>query len=443
MLNDKVSKIIDFFSLSVLALSILVIPLVIDTRVVNAFNLPKQSVFLGLTLIIALIFLIKFALTKSVVIRFTFLDKILGTYLVLLLLSSLFSVQRLDSFWGRNEYFVMNAVFLIGLLLYYYLFVNTVNSLKKWRLIYDVIVVGGTLLQIPYLFKVIFKWSFLPITDSSLWNLALESNAGFAILIIVVFILSIGQLIKKETSYNRNLLYIISSLLSLGTIFTISFPIIWWLLLASAVFLLLLGINFLKEVKLTTLTAVFIVLVASIACLIFGSPKFVQAPLPREAFLSPGASWEISEKTLFKGVKNFIFGSGPGTFSIDFSEFRNAAFNNNSMVWSVRFTQPFNTIFAFVAEAGVAFSASFLILILVILGYISVFWVKLKGPAWHQNFGEWAGRRLALRLEVMVASIAWLVLTASLTVHFFRPVLWFIWWTLTGLIVAGLSFFLQ
>jgi len=441
MLNDKVSKIIDFFSLSVLALSILVIPLVIDTRVVNAFNLPKQSVFLGLTLIIALIFLIKFALTKSVVIRFTFLDKILGTYLVLLLLSSLFSVQRLDSFWGRNEYFVMNAVFLIGLLLYYYLFVNTVNSLKKWRLIYDVIVVGGTLLQIPYLFKVIFKWSFLPITDSSLWNLALESNAGFAILIIVVFILSIGQLIKKETSYNRNLLYIISSLLSLGTIFTISFPIIWWLLLASAVFLLLLGINFLKEVKLTTLTAVFIVLVASIACLIFGSPKFVQAPLPREAFLSPGASWEISEKTLFKGVKNFIFGSGPGTFSIDFSEFRNAAFNNNSMVWSVRFTQPFNTIFAFVAEAGVAFSASFLILILVILGYISVFWVKLKGPAWHQNFGEWAGRRLDLRLEVMVASIAWLVLTASLTVHFFRPVLWFIWWTLTGLIVAGLSFY--
>ncbi len=441
MLNDKVNKIIDFFSLSFLALTILVVPSVVDTRVINLFNLPKQSVFLGLVLLMALIYLIKFALTKSVNLRFTFLDKILGTYLVLLLLSSTFSIQRLDSFWGRNEYFIINAIFLVGLLLYYYLFVNTVNSLKKWRLIYDVVVISGTLLQIPYLFKTIFKWSFLPFMDGGLWNLAADSNVGFAILVVAVLIMSIGQLIKKETSYNRNLLYVISSILSLGTIFTISFPVVWWLLLGGMVLLLLLGINFLKEARLITLTTIFVILVASIACLIFGSPKFLQAPLPREAFLSPGASWQIAEKTLFKGVKNFVFGSGPGTFSIDFSEFRNTAFNSDSLAWSVRFSHPFNTIFAFVAETGVAFSAVFLILLLVILGYVSVFWAKLRGLAWHQSFGEWTGHRLDLRLELMVVSIAWLVLTVGLVLHYFQPTLWFLWWTLTSLVVIGLGFY--
>ena len=441
MLNDKVNKIIDFFSLSVLVLSVLIMPLVVDTRVVNAYNIPKQSFFLGLVLLLTLLFFVKYALTKTISLRFTFLDKILGVYLLLLIIAGVFSAQRLDSFWGRNEYFIINIIFLAGLLLYYYLFVNIVTTAKKWRLIYDSLVVAGVLVQIPYLFKVIFKWSFLPFVQNGMWNLVTESNAGFGILVVVVLILSVGQLIKKGTSYNRNLLYIISSLISIATIFTISFSLIWWLVAAASVLLLLLGVNFLKEAKLVTLTALFVVLVASIACLIFGSPKYLQAPLPREAYLGPEASWQITEKTLFKNVKNFVFGSGPGTFSIDFSEFRNVAFNTDPLAWSVRFTNPSSTIFSLIAESGVAISALFSILLLIILGYVSAFWVKLRGSAWHQNFGEWAGYHLDLRLEIMVASIAWLVLTASLIFHFFGPLLWFLWWVLTALVVVGLSFY--
>ncbi len=441
MHNDKIKKVINFLSFSLLSLAVLVMPFVVDTRVFNAFNIPKQNFFLGMVLLLTLLFLVKFALTKTISLRLTFLDKILGVYVVLLLLSGAFSVQRLDSFWGRNEYFITNIIFLIGLLLYYYLFVNTVTTTKKWHLIYDAVVVSGALVQIPYLFKVIFKWSFLPFLTEGMWNLVAESNAGFGIFVTIILVLSLGQLIKKKTSYNRNLFYIIATVLSLATLSTISFSLIWWLVVAAVGLLLLLGINFLQEARLVTLTGMFLILVAGIATLIFGSPKFLKAPLPQEAFLSPSASWQVAENTMFKNVKNFVFGSGPGTFSVDFSEFREAGFNNDALAWSARFSNPFNTIFAFVAENGLAFSALFIILTLVILGYVSVYWIKLRGGAWHQSFGEVVGYRTDLRLELLVSSIAWVMLTTTLFLHFFKPVLWFLWWTLTALIITGLSFY--
>lgn len=134
----------------------------------------------------------------------------------------------------------------------------------------------------------------------------------------------------------------------------LSFKLLWWVLLAGLILLLLIGVSFVLEARMGWISTLFAVLILVAVFIVFGTPKSL--PVGRAGGNRAGVrpSWSITSDVILSNAKNFLVGSGFGTFGVDFSKFRTADFNNDQFAWSLRFNQPFSSLLALLAEGGLA-----------------------------------------------------------------------------------------
>ncbi len=437
MQNERVFRALDICSYVLLLINMVIMPLFVSKSLVNFYVIPKQYVFIGLVLVNLLLYAAKLIFSKKLTYTKSFLDLPLLGLLGVFLLSSVFSVNSIDSFFGRSEYFVMNFFFLLFLVLFYFIINNTVKTFKGWSGIMDAIIYTGGTTALVFLLKVIFKLDLLNYIVPGAWNTVDKINTPFGFWLIIVFILAAGQLIKKNVSLGKALSYFFVSLLSFVCLIMLSFNILWWIFLLGLVLLLLIGVSFVTEVRVGWVSALFAFLVVVVIFLAFGSPKYLQTQVPAEVALGYKPSWAVSYKTVLSGVKEFALGSGVGTFNVDFSKFRSADFNNDAWAWSLRFSQPFSTVYAIFAETGVLGLLTFVFVLLYILGHIFSLWMRNKADHFLNHFSD---KEDFDKIDFFLAVAAWLVLTVAMAFSFHGPVLWWLWFVLLGLMTVGLSF---
>ncbi len=434
--NIKLVKFFDIFSYVFILLNIITVPLLVGRDMTSLFVVPKQYVFIGFLLFNLLFFAIKTILEKKIFYRQSILDWPLMVLLAIGLVSSLFSLAKYDSFLGRNETFVLSFVFLFFLVVFYFFLVNFLQTPERWRGVLDILLVSGGVVSALFILKVIFKFNTLFIGQAL--NTVDGTSSAFGLWLIPIFVIAAGSLIKKNISLSRNIFYIASMLLSLGALLVVGFGFFWWIILVGLILLLLLGVSFLQDARLGWLSALFALLIMSCVFIVFGSPKFLQTTVPAEISLDAGSSWGIAKGVLFSGVKNFLIGSGLGTFGSDFSRFRNPEFNLHPTVWNMRFYQPFNSFFAILSEGGVLLVLGFAFVILFVLGHVFTTWFKARGA----SFGISMSLNLSkknIRLDVFLTVVAWLVFTIGMLTNFYTPALWVLWWLLLGVIISGMS----
>ncbi len=438
MQNDRVFRALDICSYVLLLINIVAMPLFISKSLVNFYVIPKQYVFIGLILVNLLVYAAKLILSKRLTFTKSFLDIPFVGFLGVLLLSSIFSVNSTDSFFGRSEYFVMNFFFFLFLVIFYLLINNTIKTFKGWSGIVDAIIYTGGLTALIFVLKVIFKFDLLNYIVPGVWNTIDKINTPFGLWLVIIFVLSAGQLIKRNISLGKALSYFFVTLLSFVCLVMLSFSILWWMFLVGLVLLLLVGVSFVNEVRVGWVSTLFAFLVMVVIFLAFGSPAYLQTQVPAEVALGYKPSWTISYKTVLSGVKNFALGSGVGTFNVDFSQHRSADFNNDAWAWSLRFSQPFSTVYAIFAETGVIGFLVFVFLLLYILGHVFSLWVKNKADNFLDRFSGLSEE--FSKIDFFLVVVAWLVLTVSMAFSFYGPVLWWLWFLLLGLMIVGLSF---
>src|SRR3990167_7579170 len=143
--NQGLIKFFDAASYALILLSIILVPLFIDKNLFNHYIISKEYLFGGLLLLTMLCFAAKIVLSRKITYRQSMLDAPLLVFLSVALVSSLFSVNLYDSFLGRNENFVLNFVFLLFSVLFYFVIVNTLHNPERWRGVFDtILLVGGT-----------------------------------------------------------------------------------------------------------------------------------------------------------------------------------------------------------------------------------------------------------------------------------------------------------
>jgi Flp pilus assembly protein TadD len=436
--NQRLLKVLDTLSYIFLIVNAVAIPLFMDKNLVNFYIIPKQYVFICLLLASVILFVAKMIISKSLSFRRSIMDlPILGLLLVALF-SSIFSANHSDSFLGRNEYFVFNYVYLIFLAVFYFLVVNFINSRSRWTGMIDAIIYTGGFTALLFAVKAIFKLDVIGWIMPGALNTIDKLNTPFGLWIAIIFILAAGNMLKRNLSLVKTLLYFSVAILSLVTLILLSFSVLWWVVISGLIVLLLVGVSFMKEVRLGWVSALFALLVLTVVFIAFGTPRAMQTSVPAEISLGASPSWAIGTQTIFSGAKDFIFGSGPGTFNVDFSKFRAVEFNNDSWAWSLRFSQPFSTFIALMAEGGVLLVLVMLFMVLYAVGHVFNVWFKRVSQLSHRNAD--ISDESDVRIDIFVAAAAWLVLTGSMSVIFFGPVLWWLWWLLLGLVIAGLSF---
>jgi len=323
MSNRRLFKFLDIFSYILLVLNVFFIPLVMDKNLVDFHIIPKQYLFMGLVLMNVLLFALKIVLTKRLSYRQSILDFFVLALLGLMLLSSVFSANIYDSFLGRSEYFVLHFVFLSALAVFYFVLVNYLQRPGWWRGMTDALLLVGGMTGALFCLKTLFHYDFLSSWFGlTVWNTIEKINSPFGLWMLVIFILAAGQLIKKDLPAGRSLVVFFISIISITSLVLLGFEVIWWMLVIAIVFLLILGVNFVKEARMGWLSVLFAMLVLTIILIIFGTPKQLQSVVPAEVALGSNPSWKIVGSTVFSGVKNFMLGSGAGTFNVDFSRFQ-------------------------------------------------------------------------------------------------------------------------
>ncbi len=434
--NEKWLKFLDWFSYGLVLLNIIAVPLFIDKTLLNAFVLPKQYLFVGIILFNLLFLSIKTILSKKVHYRQSVLDVSLLILLFVGLASSLFSVNLYDSFLGRTEHFVLNFVFLLSLVIFYFILVSSLNSPQRWRWTLDAILVTGGIVSLLFILKMVFNLDLSFFGQG--WNTVDGINSSFGLWVMPVFIIAAGSLIKQNVEVGRALFYFFVMILTLSVLLILGFAFFWWIMLIGLILLLLLGVSFLKDARLPWLSVLFFLLIITCVFIIFGSPKSLQSAVPSEVSLDTKPSWSITKDVLFSGAKNFLVGSGLGTFSSDFSRFRSTEFNYHPTAWSMRFTQPLNSFFAILSEGGMLFTLGLVFIILFVLGHVFSTWFKARGS----SFGISISLNLSksnIRLDVFLAVVAWVVMCVGLISNFYSVALWVFWWLLLGIIISGLS----
>jgi tetratricopeptide (TPR) repeat protein len=416
-----------------------------DKNLANYYIIPKQYVFIGLVLFNILLFAVKTALSRRLIYRRSIIDISLLALLLIALISSIFSKDVYGSFLGRGDYFILSFTFLLFLVLFYFIFVNNIISLSRWRTAIDALFITGGVASVLFILKNFFAIS-IPHLGTVL-NLTDSSNSAFGVWCVVLLVFSGGMALDKKISLKKSIFYCCVALLSYLPLLIISFKYLWWLVLVGLILLLLLGVSFAKQIRIGWLTVLFSLLVITSVFIIFGSPVYLQKKLPVEVSLGVSPSWSVVKNVLFSGAKPFLFGDGLGSFVTDFSKYRTANFNYDSLAWSLRFYYPFNSFFAILSEGGVPIALVLLFLLFLVFGYI----LNLKSSrrekfdigldALESEIIDFNPNQFksASQFSIYLVLVVWLVAWVGMFFVFYTTVLWFLWWLILGLLITGLA----
>src|SRR3989339_79032 len=358
-------------------------------------------------------------------------DRISYIFLILnIILIPLILDKNLSNFYIIPKQYVFGGLVLINILFWVLKIVLT-KKIQFTKTMIDKPIIA---LVIVGLLSAIFSVN----ANDSFFGRSEYFTLNYIIIILFLgFYYAFVNFVKTEKMWRG----ILDSFLAVGLVSLLIFilKILWVILLISLVLLLMFGINFIKEANLGWLSALFAMLIFSLIFIVFGTPKFLQMPVPTEVALGLQSSWSIASATTFSGVKEFLVGSGLGSFGVDFSKFRNSTFNLDSTAWSLRFNQPYNSFLSLLSEGGVLVVCAIVFIVLLALGHVFTVWNKIRASSTISSEANFKNENILF--ESFLVTIAFVVLNISLCLFFFSQILWFAWWLFLALLVVGFSFY--
>ncbi len=299
---------------------------------------------------LALVFLKFFSHQKSGTRPF---DLLVLFFLLVSLLSGLFSVDKISSIVGFYGRFSNGLVALFGLVMVYF-FVSRQPLAANRKLLTVLLVSGLAVMLVAFLAMAgILKGLSLP----SNFNLAAPSLEGLAMFLAPLLFLALG----RKGIFSR--VFIVLALIMLVLV---DYSLAWIVLaLTSLLFLLSEMIRGRADTRR-------LIIIICLAMAILGLAVNFQQYLPKvftgfakEATLDAPTSWQISINAL---KAKPILGSGVGTFFYDFSRFRPTTMNQSDF-WQIRFDRPASQIAEILATTGIVGLLSYLALIVFAIAY--------------------------------------------------------------------------
>jgi hypothetical protein len=380
--TEKPRLIIKIFNI-VIDISLVMIffglPLFFTGLTFQGIAFEKQIYFYFWILLALVVWAIKGVVQGEMKIRRTSLDIPIILFLLVSILSTIFSVDRWHSFWGYFGDPSRGLTTIIAIIVAYYLLSSHFEKNKlKW-------ILGGLIfsnfISALWVFLVVMKVNFLPAKIFQFAPLNLMGSFSvlaiffsFMLPLIVMSIFKIRQNVKNNSVKVFLLIFLgVTLLLNLFLILALYAFIPWtgWvaLLLGLAVFLIFILSEIVKSGNASWNWLPMAIFVIVIVFLMGGqSVNVSRVTLPQEinsSYLPFPMSLSIAKESL---KNHFFLGSGPATYGYDFSLYRPQDFNVKS-VYTLRFYQGTNIFFEMLSTVGMIGS---LLLVILVLSYISL-----------------------------------------------------------------------
>lgn len=346
------------------------------------FEFNKQF-FLWLAMDLALfLWLIKQAAEGKAKIKTNPLNLPIIIFLSLSFISGIFSLDVFSSFFGSYGNFSNAWLGLLSLAIFYFLLINTglADSAEKIFILFKLLLYSAFVIAVISLLSMSGTLQLLTadpfnVLASLSFNPAGGSLLSLAVFFAVLTVAAGGFLFSGTLKKFDAVVFSLFLILFLIVLILINFFLSWIILIIGAGLLfaarfLETGFNFKKILNyylliplILTLTAVFWLVFSNIdpAKIVFGRS------LPGEAILNYKTSFLITKKAIFN---NPVLGSGPATFSYDFSLYRPSEFNKNNY-WQIRFDKSFSQFLEMLATLGLPSWLSYFLIISLII-YINI-----------------------------------------------------------------------
>ena len=404
-----------------------VLPILVTPWTFEPLEFSKQIVLFVLVAAALMAWLLKLLVLRRLKFVKTPLDLPILIFLLVYLLASIFSIDRIASFFGFYGSFSGNFFQVLALAVFYYIVVNNFRSPSEIKRLFLVFFASASL-AVLYALAQFFGVYALPFPAAKAGNF----NIIVGLLLISLFSalvvnLSLGVKTKSIFLKIAKIAVIAAGLIIL---FTVNFLYAWVALLIGLLAHLVFKLSFSTErFELKEFVAPLVLVILVISFVIVQSVfPFVNLRnifgfnLPVEVRLD----YATAKSALLGAVASKpILGTGPGTFFYNFSQYRDQNFNLSSL-WNVRFDRAPSEAAAQLVGTGILGLLVFEALNLIFLVYACFFLVR------QNEHGNW---NLALTLF-----ISFVILWFAHWFFFFNAVLAFsVWFLIAGFIAIANS----
>lgn len=348
--------------------AIFLIPILFLPFTSDAFDFNKQIVLIFLVFLASFSWILKSLISGKIEIKYNFVLISVGLFLLSVVFSTIFSVNKYGSFWGwpqvASEGLITTAC--LSIILF---FIASVFDKKDIYALIKIFASSVIIVGVITVAFILFSGFGLGISNPL-------GSAGSAGILLAIFLpLFIIFLMISDKIWK--IIFGFGAAICLVAFILINYAVIWWIVLISSAVLMASGVLKKKFFDVRWLALPMFFLAISVLFLLLH---------PQVAFLpNAGDEVSISQKTSLQigsdALKqNFILGSGNGTFLYDYLKFRSKDISATNF-WNISFIGSSSKILTLIPTIGVLGIVLFLFFILGALYFIgkSVFADKDDG----------------------------------------------------------------
>lgn len=414
-------KIMDWIITGAIYLLTFLIPLFFLPNVPSVLELNKQVLLVFLGGISFLTWIGKLAWEGRLRIKKNFLLVPILLLLLILSLSTVFSVYRDQSMWGGLGTESLSLVAFVALIAVFLVVNNNFGTRQKISGLILALIGSSFLASIYTIFQIFGKFIFKnPILAQNSFN-TVGSVYAFAIFIGAVLILTTAALLEKKPFWLKIVL-IVCAVVFIFVLITINFRTALIMFLIGIAILLGLAIiaSGSEEKNKSLIVPMVILALVLISTLIGKTGSVVKVQLPVEVGLSQGASIDVA-KTAWKD--RALLGSGLSNYDLDYLKGKPAEINLTNF-WSVKFNEAASRFLTLATSVGILGTAALLFLIGSMLYYIFSSLVKIFGKKDNGIY------------TLIGITAAWVYLTIAFFFYASNITLDFSWWILTAAFIT-------
>ena len=377
------------------------------TSEVLDFN--KQALLVGLVFVSLFAWMLKVLVYGKFEVNKSKMHIFIGVFFLVYLLSTLFSVDRYGSFWGWPRVTSDGLLTVIGLVILYFIVSNILlkKEIIKSIYIFSVAVLIAEIYGVLQLFGLFI----VPIdfAKSIAFN-TIGSVGGLGVFVAILLPLMIVLLINAKKWWK--VLFGVEILFSTLILILINYPMVWWVVILGSALIMMFGVfkRTLFDGRWMALPMFF--LAVSLFFVILNPQINFLTQKPNEISLSAQTNLQMDFRVLKKMP---IFGSGPGTFSYDFSEFKNSDFSK-TVLWNVTFNNGNSKVLTNLATIGILGILGLLALMGAVIFYVGKFLLTEKSDSNQETFYAILG--LGLFVSFASEVIAYFLQNSNLTLDF-------------------------
>ncbi|MDF1498785.1 MAG: tetratricopeptide repeat protein [Patescibacteria group bacterium] len=408
----KISLLLELFIKKLYYLLVFALPLFILPLTIEIYEFNKSNLLFTISGLIFIVWLVKMILIdRKVKIARNAIDFSVLIFIILVMTSSFFSVDKVSSLIGFYGRFSDSLMVYVSLVMLYFTGVNVFSKEFSKKFIENILKIFFISSFLVVLVSVVyaFGFKFIPWQEAQFryFNLigSFSSSLGVYLVPSVIFALYFLNNSKSLFFKYASLVFILLSVLLLALI---DFMLSWIVLAFCLIFLLLIPKLIQNQTRVSSfavMVIIFVSFVFSVSSLSFlnkdnndinfessaistflnKNSNDVRDVFSKEIILDRKTSLTILTESL---KDRLVLGSGPGTYLYNFSKFKPIEFNDTKF-WALRFDKAGSEILEKFSTIGILGTFSyFLILIFTILMSLQVL-IQGKNKSFFFVFASW------------------------------------------------------